>query len=668
MSSSGFANLPGAVDPGQAQAPMTAETTKPAGKDWSDETALGVVLNDVNSTIAYLQSKQLVPLGVENADELIRAFVRAKQWPDGRPRANLSMHVCLQAIEKIMPALYMSLFGNGKRRPFIVNPTGQTKPEAARANASLLSWAVKQAKTKEEMRLMLKHILSYGFGLGCWGWEVKEQRKAIYKFEGDKKGKPTRTWKIEDIEIPSFECLDPRMFGVDPGLKRQDVQSGAQFVYKQHFTTGYGLDDFRDEPYKNVPSNEELIRILSAKEEPTSDELSSQKRVVWREFQAKLEVEWTGKDPLAQPLELLEYWTKDRHIILLQRKLVILNEENEFGRLPFVSCAFIDVLNSHWGFGIPRLLAGEQRLQTGIAGNWIDSLALVLNPAFQEMKGNSPGTQNIMVSPGKVVTTIGELKPLVIADVTKPAMLGIESSDIRAMEKVGANGGSNMPNQAMRTAEGVQAFAGDVIQRLQYFLEQFINLVYLPTLEAFLMLMKDHLTGEQIQSILTVEEGKAYEGDLTDVYNSEVDVDVIAGANMMARFAAAQLMPMIISLVSAGPVADQLEVAAKKFMYDEFIAEGLDMLGWDVEHLIADMTPEDQQRVQQKNQAAMMMAGKMQLQSQQHKDDLEDIAAKGSVQGGVAVVRQAVKSHTDAALAQIQNSLNPPASQTSVGQ
>lgn len=655
----GFERLPQAIDPGQAQDPITPEEVRSCDDQFDDETALGIVLADAHDCMSYYESKGLVPMGIEAADDLVRAYVRPRQWPDGKPRANLGMHVTLQAIEKIMPALYLSLFGQGKKTPFLVNPVGQTTPGAARANGSLLSWAMKQAGTKEEMRISLKTALTYGFVVGCWGWQSKRQRKKVYRKQGDKM---VGTFKEVDIEIPFYETCDMKQVLVDPMLKRQDVQCGANFIIKQTYTNGYGLDDLRDNPdYKNIPSFDELKDILANKEEPVTDELFIQKRPIWREFQAKLETEWTGKDPMLQPLEILEWTSKDRVLTVLQRKIVIRNAPNEYGKLNYQSCAFIDVLGSAWGFGIAKLLAGEQRLQQGVINNYIDSLALVLNPVFQLLKGIGPGTQSIPVSPGKVITESGELKPLIVPDITKPAMEALATSASRAEQKAGSAGGSNMPDSAMRTAQGVQAFAGDIVQRLQYWLEQFINLVYLPTLEAFLMIMKDHLTIEQVQSILTAEEGKAYEGDVQEVYNAEIDVDVIAGANMLAKFAAAQLAPMIIQLVSAGPVADQLGVAGKKFDYAEFISETLDMMGWDVENLIVDMTPADLQRQQEQNQAMQRAQGEMLKQGQKHQDDLEDIDAKASGQAGIAVVRTLLKNHENQVMAGIQASQTPSA-------
>ena len=654
----GFENLPQAIDIGQAQNPIQPEEVAASGEPWADDVALGIVLADTQDAMSYYQSKGLVPLGIENADDLVRAYVRPRQWGDGKPRANLSVHVTLQAIEKILPALHMSLFAQGKKRPFLVDPLGKTKPEAARANASLLAWAFKKSHLKEEMRLALKTALTYGFTVGNWGWQSKKFRKKVYTKQDD--GTMKGALKELELELPFFETLDMKMVLVDPGLKRQDVQHGARFIVKQFMTDGYGLAQFReDSTYKNVPTDDELKFFLGTKSEPTEDSLASDKRAVWREFQAKLESETVSKDPMLQPLEILEYTTPERVVTILQRKIVIRNEENEFGRLNFQSCAFIDVLGSAWGFGVAKLLAGEQRLQQGVMNNWIDSFSLILNPVFQLLKGVGAGTQSISISPGKVITETGELKPLVVPDVTRPAMEAIAASDVRATEKVGANGGSNMPNAAMRTAQGVNAFASDVIQKLQYFLEIFIDLVYIPTLEAFLEMMHDHLTPEQVNEILTEEEGKAYEGDIAEVYNADCKVDVVAGVNMMARFAAAQLAPMIISLVSAGPVAESLETQAKKFNYEEFLSETLDMMGWDVPNLIEDMTPEDEQRVQQKNAALARVQGDLMLQQARHQDNLSEIDAKASGQAGVATVRTLLKQHETGALQQFeqQNSL-----------
>ena len=651
--SGGFGSLPEAIN--DPPGPPLPEDLATADEPLDDDTAMRMVLTDAAECIEYLSGKGIVPLSMEGADDLYRGVVPPKQWSDGRPRASLAMHVVYNAIEKIMPILYLSLFGSGKKQPFIVTKVGKTTAEAARANGSLLHWAMKQAKTKEEMRISLKTCLQYGFTIGQWGWESVEQRSKEYtkQQDGKMKGKLVK----EDIEIPFWEALDMKYVLFDPALKRQDVQAranGARFIIRQHYTNGYGLADYRNNPsYKNIPTDEELKFFLATRSEPTTDELASIKRPVWRQFQAKLEKEVNYGDPMMQPLEIIEWVSKDRVICFLQRKLCIRNDANEFGKLNFNSCAFSDVLGSAWGLSVAKLLMGEQRLQEGVAGNWVDAFALVMNPVFQLIKGMGPGTQTIPMSPGKVITESGELKPLIVPDVTKPAMDAIAMSNERAYDKVGATGGANMPNQAMRTAQGVQAFAADMVQRLQYFLEIFCDLVYIPVLEAFLEMLHDHLTPEQVQSILTEEQGAAWEGDIADVYNAKVSVEVIAGANMLGKFATAQLAPLLLNMVSQ--ITEQLETQGTYFNYNDFVKDTADTMGWDVDEYFKPMTSDMKAAVAQKNQALQKANADAALEDKKHANDLDTVDAKAAAQVQLAAAKTLFKKSEDEGLEALEN-------------
>lgn len=657
---SSFSQLPQAIDPGIAQSAVLSQqpdATAFADEQMRDDVALGTVLQDTQSAMAYLQSKTIVPFSIDATDDVVRAYVRDRKWPNGNPKANLQFFTVLEAIEKLLPTLYLSLFGSGRARPFAVEPKGKSNPDAARAKAVVLEWAVKESGLKEEIRRMLKTILTYGFGVGFWGWESKTIRKRGFKKLPD--GKIEREWQSLDYSVPCFDNMKLKNMLIDPHCDRQDVQKGAAFVVKQMMITANDLDDMRKDPtYKNIPSNEELRRILTSKSEPAEDSLQSN-QTVWREFQAQLQNEASSVDPLRQPLELLEYWTPNRVITVLQRCLVIRNSENEFGEIPALSCAFVDILGSAWGFGVARLLSGEQKFQTAVGNNWIDSLNLVLNPSFQAIKGEGVGTSNIMLSPGKIITTSGELKPLAVPDVSATAMNAIASSEERANKRVAANGGSNLPDQALRTGTGVNALTGDVTTRIQYFLEQFINLVYVPVLEKFLFLCFEHLEPEQINMILTDAQGKAWEGDVLDLYEAECSIDVLGGANLVARQASAQLAPLLLQSVQSGPVAQQLEVQGTYFDYQEFVEELFDLSGWDVPVLFKPMTPQMLQAVQQKNAAMTRVQGDMQLQAAKHQDDLELANEKGTVQAGVALVKQSAKAHMDHASKLLDNLQNP---------
>jgi hypothetical protein len=663
----GFANLPESVSQSaalSAVSPITEENTAFRDETYTDETALGLVLTDVAESIAFLQSKALIPALVDTSNDLIFGLQKPRVWADGKPRANLPIYAVMEGIEKLMPVFYMSLFGTGKRRPFVVSPVGKTKPEAARAKSSVLAWAIKQANLKEEMRLTLKQCLSYGFCAGWWSWESKNVRERVYS--KTPKGQVKGTWKDIFLNLPKYENVDLKNFSFDSQCKRQNVAEGARWIAKQVMITANTLDDMRQDldtygkdvkdeetgkttRVSRIPEREILRKVLATDREQTEDTFASQKRAVWREFQAKLDSEASSADPLQKPLEYIEYWTENHVIGVLQRKLIIRLGENEYNELPGRTCAFIDILGSAWGFGVARLLAGEQRLQAGVANSWIDSLALVLNPVFQALKGVGPGTQNIPLAPGRVITETSELKPLVTPDVSNAATAAMSNSEARASKRIGAEGGVNLPTQALRTGSGVQALTGDVIQRLQYFLEIFINMIYLPVLEKFMLLCMEHLQPEDINRILTEEEGKAWEGDIVDIYNAKIGIDVLAGADLTAKAASAQLAPLIIQMLSAPAVQDSMQVQATKFDYKNWAADMLDSQGFDVDHYFQPMTQEDLKRAQEQNAAYAKGQQDQATETLKHQNDLESINEKGTVQAGVALVKKAAESHLDVA-------------------
>jgi hypothetical protein len=161
----------------------------------------------------------------------------------------------------------------------------------------------------------------------------------------------------------------------------------------------------------------------------------------------------------------------------------------------------------------------------------------------------------------------------------------------------------------MRTAEGVQAFTSGVSGRLQYFIEQFSDLVFIPALEMIIDMCKAHLKPSQINQILTDEDGAAYNGDILDVYNGNYSLDVLSSTKLAARRAMANLIPMFIQLFSAEPVQDSLAYQNKKVNYAELVEQTFDLIGWDASQIIVDMTHEDQQRASSANNPTPRRSG-----------------------------------------------------------
>lgn len=648
----------------------------------SDEAALTIVKTDADSAITYIQGKGF-PTSWDEADDLYRGYVKPRTWPGTEvARANLSMHLILEVVEKLMPELHLSFFSD--EQPFILEPKGKTTPEAARARGKVLAWALRQSNFKEQIRQNLKQCLLYGYTVGKFGWEERTEiiktysRKPPATIVAGNSQIHVETEESDEVVIkktpvtinrPTFSNLELRTVLIDPKLREQDPRKGRFIIYQKFVTADDLVDLAKDDCYSNVPTKQQLRVILAANSEPTVDSLQGVKNLAWRDLQAEPQVSGpTPGDPLKQPLEILEYWTDDRVITVLQRCIVIRNEEHEFSVKPFTGVAFIDVPGSAYGFGIAKLLSGEQRFETGVLNTWIDQLALLLNPTFQTTKGLSSGAQNIKFSPGKVITETSELKPLVTPSVTQEALGAIESSETRANRRIGSNGGSDMPTQALRTAQGVNAYQSDVTNRLQYFIDIFSDLVFIPTLNAFIEMCNDHLTPSQIKTILSDADGKAYAGDIMEVYNATTSVDVLTTTKLAARKATAQLIPMLIQLVSAAPVQDSLSQQGNKFNYAELIQEALDLAGWDADALIVPMTAEDQQRAQQMNPALQKAQADQAVEQSKQQGALQQIEEKTTGKAGLEIVKHILtESKNDAQLAPILGQLATPSASPAQG-
>lgn len=655
----GFQDLKTALDPGSAQRPLTKEDVAFDGEKLSDQTALGLVLQDINYAESFASSKAR-PHEWNKIDNMYRALPVAAKWEGtDQTRAHLSMPLILEVIEGLLPQIFMGFFSD--KKPFLLTAKGTTPQVAARASEKILTWAITASGFKEEIRKILKSTLQYGNGVGKWGWSVTTERKRKYTKGTD--GAVSSETTEETCSIPTFEYVELGNLVVDASLRSQDIRN-AKFVARQKFVTAYDLDEMRDDDtYKNIPTRDQLATMLAAKSEPAENSLTANQVETPRFQQAERQHYETSADPLQQPLEILEYWTKDRVITVLQRKIVIRNDENEYDQIPFVSCAFIDVLKSFWGLGIGTLLAGEQVLESGVVNKWIDSLDLQLSPPFHRKKGVGPSAQNIRVSPGRVINDDGELTPLAIPSVTQEALEAIQTSEARARRRVGANFGADMPNQAMRTAEGVQQFTASAQTQVQYFIELFADFVFIPTLHAFIGMAKENLDPKDIDAILTEEEGQAFSDDHLSIYNGKYALEVLSSTKLAAKRAMVSLAPTLMQFFAAGPVQQAFQIQGKKLDMAAFTEDLIDIAGWDYNDLIVEMTPDDAQRAMRQNPVAIKAMADSALQDKkgQQAQDLEQ--TKGDVRGGIQVVKHILDqsgAHDEASRGLMSNLLAAP--------
>lgn len=595
------------------------------------------------------------------------------------PRSSLGMPLVYEHVESVLPQLMAGVFAD--EPPFVVNPRPGTSADAARANTAILQWQLKQANVREETRLGFKYMLIHGMGIWKLGWECYTKKRKIksrtepYQFiaTGGPSGGINVAQKgtydlvehgvTDEVNLPTFEHRNIRHVLVDPGVRTSDIRK-AKYVIDLQYPTILDLDQLRDYEGYNIPSREILMDLMFPPEEvPNYNPLESQTPTLFKEFNVMPRNMNTTVDRTRRPLELAEYWNCDRVVTVLQNRLVIRNEANPFGCIPFLSCAMSDIIDNFWGIGITQLIGNEQRMQQGVINGYLDDFSLNINGMFTRVRGGNIIPQQLRMRPGGVIDMdakdgVGILpRPALI---TGDVMTTLQASDGRAARRTAASESAvqgSLPSQnssITRTATGVNSLASGTGTRLQSIIEQFAHQVFVPMLDMFHKMNAMYLDPQQINKLLTKELGIAYQGDTLDFINGQFDFDVQAAARLQDRAVARQNLPLLFQYLLTQPVMDALTQEGKKINIGELVNTLFDVTGFkNKQNIITDMTPEDEQRAQQNSPAAQQAAqqqAQQQQGQQQQSDKMQLLQTENSNRAGRDVLKELIAKSDKAAL------------------
>lgn len=661
--------LPPSTPLGTASGEIDRKDVKWSPEQLDDATALKMVVQDAQTDENFLWTRN-IPSEWDKLDRLYLAKVQTTYWEGtGIPRANLGIPLVLEHVESITPQIISGLFQQDP--PFQSSPRPGTSMQDARANDALLGWAVDSCDFREQLRLGLKSALLYGNGVWKYGWRscskkiIEYRRKQAQQFEPLQVGGVTTDNEYSDdvepvereIEIsePTFEWVDLRHILVDSGCRTHDIRKASRVTHRLYLTIE-DIDELREYEGYNIPSRDKLLKILfPPKEEPQESlvETSGGTLSVDADFKYRAEARaaTTSANPIGNVFEVLERWDNNRVITVLARKLVIRNAPNEHQEKPFRSVGFVDVLGSWHALGIGYLIGNEQRMQQGVQNAFLDDLSLSLNGMFVRKRGTNTPTQQLRMRPGGVIDSDDEKGVNILQRQPIPIEVFsvLAASDSRAQRRTAA---SEMMVQGVmpaekssitRTKAGVDALTSGTGARLQYFVENIADLVFVPTLEAFRRLIPQKLKPSQIQKILSEELKDAYTGDVMAVVNAQVDLTILATAKLAARKGAAATLPLLWQYLTAEPVLNALAEAGKKVNFGELVNMSFDVSGFpNRQDVIVAMTPEDQQRAAMNNPAVQQAQAKQQQMAQAHNNQLQLIEEENIARAGRDVVKSAL--------------------------
>lgn len=648
------------IEPGQI--PVTPNLPE-------DDDALKLVVKDLNLAEYYLLAKGMT---VEwDKDDRLFLFRMPQAFWEGSsvPRSSLGMPLIMEHIESIMPQVMNALFNDDP--PFECDPMPKTSMMAARGVKHILNFELDEMGFKEETRQFIKEALTYGTDYAKLKWNEYTKQVPKWKREGaprvessdagpvtvpTKKSRKLKA-ELEDVTVrmPGIEKVHVRHLVVDPSLRGPDIRK-ARYVIHRTYPNLVDLEQLRGKTgYDLLPPKEELLQLFfPPKEMPERSLLEGRSTTsvlntgvssldINMEFKAMPRWQMPSNDPNLQPLECLEYWTNEKCIVVLNRKLTIKNDRNPFGFLPFLSINYIDVPDSFYGVGIAKLLGGEQRLQQGVINSRLDDLALRLSGTFIRKRGSNTPTQQVRLRPGGIIDSDDEkgIQMIQYPPALQDAFEEVAQSDMRAQRRTGANemvtqGTMPSAGQVGRTASGVQTLSAGVGARLGYFVDQIATLYFIPALEAFHKMNCMWLTEDDIDSILEDKMKAEYNGACEEIKNARVKFRMLAGAKMRSRQQLAQSLPMMTQFLMSPDIQGALSDQGLKLDLVEMV-----QLWFDVtetpgrQSLIQKLTQEDKARIAAKNEAMIQSN----LESQKNAHALQQIEAKGQAQAGTHVIK-----------------------------
>lgn len=650
-----ISDLETALDPSEIETPITPAEAVFEGEENSDAGAVAILLKNWDDAETWQGSRNL-PQEWQDADRLYAAYIPRMTWPGtNTERASVRMPLVMDLTNDVTTDIYQTFMSGAV--PFLVGPKAGTSSDAARAQQYLLNYELERNEFAAEWKKLIQSFCLYGMGAGVVGWTKKTVRRKVFKraapsvsvnagletqvLQTKKSSKLVAEWVEEEVNVPYFDQVSLRDLKWDPLLKDSRINKG-RFVIRRLLMSAQDLDDLRDNPnYQNIPSREELVKLTVPSKEPAESQLNQANGTPFPFNPHAAETSYTelGGNPLQSEWEVLECYEDGRVTAVLQRQVCIRNQVTE-GPIPFFSACFVEAPESCLGFGTAHIIGDEQRIQQALYSSYIDGEALVICPMFeQDPKITASENQyQTPVFPGAVLRP--GLKAVTVPDHTQSANLTIEASTARAQSRIGAG----VPTQAFRTGTGVSSVDSKQDAKTQMLVDTLTNNIFIPMLEEFHRLNCEFLGPDELAKILGPM-AKAFEGDVTDIYNGQYKYDILAGSRLLKRTAALQKLPLIANLLSAPAFQQSLDNQNLKINYVGFLQDFLDSDGLNPSTYIQPKTPEEIEQYKSQQQQALQIAAMRQQQEQQAQQaNIEEIQEKGIVQSGRDVLKAQLKA------------------------
>lgn len=654
---------------------------------FSDAAALKLVLDDANAADTFINLNQWAS-GWTMADTLYQSPAASSAFDGGNvAQANVPKFMVSNHISSIVPKLMSGIFYEDP--PFLLRPHPGTKQEVIRAKSALFSAQLYEMQFEEESERALDQMALLGTCVMKWGYlqfdeKIRSFARVAAKMtvEGAPGTQPTvlDTPESDDFEIvytsrqvsrPWIRYCDLRSILVDPGCRYGDIRRANWVVYRDYATYS-DLEHLRGVDGYDIPSEEVLKSIFLSNPTSGPDNISMTIPEGMRGYlqHSTPRSYKTTADPTKTPIQVLERWDKEKVIVILSFNninILIRNEPNPYGKIPFLSANWRNIPDSFYGQGLGQLIGAEQLVEQGITNLALDLLAYGLQPMAVQKRGMNVLTQNTRWRQGGIIVVDEDVekafKFLQMPNVPGEAWQFIQQAQSSSAATSGANeqvvqgaGAMGVRSTGMRSGTGAAAVIQANASRLDGPDGRFVRQVFEPWLYQMDELNNEFLPTSVLKRVLGEELGTAYQVDHIDFRNAKIEYEVLAGAKLGAKKEMAQFLPLLLNMFNNPTFAQNISDAGYRFDGLAIFKAFADSAGWKFsQDFLVPMDPVQKQKhdanspaaLQQKQAqtAQQLQAQKLEAEKQadllkfQHEETIEDQKQLGKAAG--EVTRQA---------------------------
>lgn len=645
---------------------------------FDDDAAVKLVLDDTNSSDNYMNVNQWAS-GWTQADTLLQSPQGSSAFDGGNvAQANVPKFMVSNHLSAIVPRVMSGIFYEDP--PFLLRPRPGTSDKVIRAKTALFAAQLYDMKFEEESERALEQMALLGTGIMKWGYaeyEVKERKYRRPKLPiaintGLGPSEPIDTPDSDEFELyfesrrvsrPWIKYCDIRTVLVDPGCRYGDIRRANHVIYRDYATYS-DLDRLRDVEGYTIPDEHSLRALfLKPQSTPQPDNISMTIPEGMRGYlQHALPRNYKRTaDPLQNGLEILERWDNEKVIVILScnnHNIVIRNEPNPYGKIPFLSANWRNIPDCFYGQGIGLLIGSEQLVEQGVTNLALDLLAYGLQPTAVRKKGFNTPTQTTRWGQGKIIDVDEDVdkafKFLEMPNVPGETWEFIRQSQQAGAASSGANeqviqgaGAAGAQTTGMRSGTGAAAVIQANASRLDGPAGRFVRQIFEPWIYQMDQLNNELLPTSVLKAVLGEELGNDFKVDQIEFREAKLEYEVLAGAHLGAKKEMAQFLPLMIQMFNNPSFSENIKEGGFKWDAIAIFKEFANAAGWKYsQSFLVPMNEEELQR-RDDNSPSALQAKQIQAQKEmQHQKFLEDLEKQNEKQLGMAgaeVLRQATE-------------------------